>query len=144
MEKETTVNVVKKDKTGFKGIDEQWYSNKFKKFEVSKGDKVRAYLNDKGFLENVEILQKSNLPSKNESIESASLRKEASMALAYAKDLAVAGKISVEEIGSKAKGFMNLMTELAESKDEVKKPVKKAEEPTQRPDLSDVNEEDLI
>ena len=137
MEKEVTVKVAKKDKSGFLGTDEQWYSNKFKTFEeVSKGDKVRAYLNEKGFLENLEILEKSKIQEKpkNEAIEKASIEKQASVILSYCKDLVIADKIKMEDIAEKAKGFMSLLKELSSP-----------EKPKiERPDLQDPPEEALI
>lgn len=45
-----------------------------------------------------------------------SKRKESSMCVSYAKDLAVAGKIKVEDIADKARGFMTLIEELATGK----------------------------
>jgi hypothetical protein len=50
---------------------------------------------------------------RSKNIEKAIKRKTASMALSYAKDLAVAGLIKKEEITETTKGFMNLLEELS-------------------------------
>ena len=52
------VDKVRHDKHGFLGVDGKWYANKFKEFNVSKGDEVEVVM--KGdFLQEVKIISKS-------------------------------------------------------------------------------------
>ena len=52
------VDKVRHDKHGFLGVDGKWYANKFKEFDVSKGDEVEVVM--KGdFLQEVKVISKS-------------------------------------------------------------------------------------
>lgn len=110
--KTVTVEAVKKDLTGFKATDGNWYNNKFKTFNVTKGQTVKIELNDKGFLESTEVINEAPIKSlRQEQEERAEKEKAIGIMVSYAKDLAVADKIPVEQIGDYVRGFMALREE---------------------------------
>ena len=69
------VDKVRHDKHGFLGVDGKWYANKFKEFNVSKGDEVEVVM--KGdFLQEVKVISKSPEVSSINSPQGASFSQE--------------------------------------------------------------------
>lgn len=94
---EGVVKLVKKDKKGLQLENGEWYSNNFLKNPLicNRGDKVKVFLNGKGFLELVEVLEKGlDKPTQDrpEFKQQARESINASQLTSYAKDLVIAGK----------------------------------------------------
>ena len=85
------VEILKKDKKGLKLDNNEWYSNQFLKepLKCKKGDKIKVFLNEKGFLTRIEMMEEAEVPS----FKSANNWKQdifpESMKISYCKDLFV-------------------------------------------------------
>jgi len=100
-----------------KGQMSAWDAVVIGKVKAAKGMKVNAVIEEKGNYKNIvglgdptgEAEEKPDAPKKFTEERNEKL---ASVAVSYAKDLAVAGKIEVEDIAEKAKGFVELIKTL--------------------------------
>ena len=105
---EGIVEFIKRDKKGLKlQNNDKWFSSQFiDNIECSKGDKVSISLNKKGFLEKVEVLEKSTIESGADM--NARLRRITDCVLSADQDFRE-GKIKKEDIFNHAKALHDMI-----------------------------------
>ena len=109
-------------------VSDVWY-NGFGECEAKEGDSVAIEYVVNGQWKNVKLFSITNVAPKSvgqEIRDESTKRKTASVMISYAKDLVVAGKIDLDQIADKARGFMKLQEELVAGKIPEKLPEEKS------------------
>jgi len=91
--------------------DNKWYSD-FGECSVKKGDKVEIEYEKSGNFNNIKKITVVEEAKEEKTSNNADKERFKSMCISYAKDLAVAGKIEVQNIGSQAHVLMTVFESL--------------------------------
>lgn len=104
-----TIEVMKKDNKGFKLDNGVWYSS-FDPVEHKKGQRVKVTYTTNGDFKNITQTEMLEAPSIMPATSIGDNTKIRSMALSYAKDLCVAGKIGTGDIQEYYEKFVLLIS----------------------------------